>query len=65
MEIKNLQAGIKINTEYDSAEDIRNLILGIITEVNANGFAVDSAHIDGTEVFKSDKGFINSLEIKD
>ena len=65
MEIKNLQAGIKINTEYDSAEDIRNLILEIITEVNANGFAVDSAHIDGTEVFKSDKGFINSLEIKD
>ena len=48
MEIKNLQAGIKINTEYDSAEDIRNLILGIITEVNANGFAVDSAHIYGT-----------------
>lgn len=63
--MKNLQVTTKINTERDSAEDIRNLILGIITEVNDNGFAVDSAHIDGAEVFKSDKGFINSLEIKD
>ncbi len=61
VEMRNLQIGIGINTECDCAGDVRNLIFGIINEANNNGFAVDSVHIDGTEIFRSDKGFIKDL----
>lgn len=61
VEMRILQIGIGINSECDSTEDVRNLIFGIINEANSNGFAVDSVHIDGIEIFRSDKGFIKDL----
>ncbi len=64
MEMKNLQINIKINPKCDSDEDIRDLIFSLIEESNNSGFAIDSASIDGEQVFESLKGFVNCLQTK-
>ena len=61
MSIKKMQINIDINTECDSPNDMRNLILALMEEAGDRTFAIDSVTIDGVENFKIGTGFINDL----
>lgn len=61
MSIKKMQVNIDINTECDSPNDVRNLILALMEEAGDRTFAIDSVTIDGVENFKIGTGFINDL----
>ncbi len=61
MSIKKMQINIDINTECDSPNDVRNLILALMEEAGDRTFAIDSVTIDGVENFKIGTGFINDL----
>lgn len=56
---ENLQINIGINTEYDSPERIKSLILGLMGEAGDRFFAIESVTIDGKEIFKVGIGFID------
>lgn len=61
MSIKKMQINIDINTECDSPNDVRNLILALMEEAGDRTFTIDSVTIDGVENFKIGTGFINDL----
>ena len=61
MSIKKMQINIDINTECDSPNDVKNLILALMEEAGDRTFAIDSVTIDGVENFKIGTGFINDL----
>lgn len=54
---KNLNISIEIDTEYDTPNDVKNLIRYLLKTCSDNTFAIDSATIDGQEVFKINVGF--------
>lgn len=56
-----MQINIDINTECDSPNDVKNLILALMEEAGDRTFAIDSVTIDGVENFKIGTGFINDL----
>lgn len=56
---KHMQVNIGINTECDSPELIKSLILGLMKEAGDRLFAIESVTIDGEEIFKVDFGFID------
>lgn len=56
---KHMQVNIGINTECDSPERIKSLILGLMEEAGDRFFAIESVIIDGKEIFKAGIGFID------
>ena len=56
-----MQINIDINTECDSPNDVKNLILALMEEAGDRTFAIDSVTIDGVVNFKIGTGFINDL----
>lgn len=61
MSIKKMQINIDIDTECDSQNDVKFLILALMNEAVDRSFAIDSVTIDGVENFKVGTGFINDL----
>lgn len=61
MAIKKLQINIKINTDCDSLDDVKELIFALMREAGDRTFAIDSVMIDGVENFSIEKGFMDDL----
>lgn len=61
---KLMQVNIEIDTEYDSPNKVKDLIIGLMQEAGDRVFAIDSVTIDGAENFKIGKGFMNDLAKK-
>ncbi|GEM_PF-3146658 len=59
---KELKLSIEIDTECDTPEDVKNLIWELIKDCSDRTFAIDSATIDGEEVFKINVGFCGVLK---
>lgn len=64
MAIKKMQVNIDINTDCDSPNDVKDLILALMEEACNRTFAIDSVTIDGIKNFKNGKGFMNDLAKK-
>jgi hypothetical protein len=58
---KKMQINIEINTEYDSPNKVKDLIIGLMSEAGDRTFSIDSVTIDGMENFKIGTGFMNDL----
>lgn len=64
MAIKKMQINIEINTDCDSPNKVKDLILAVMQEVGDRTFAIDSVTIDGVENFRLGTGFMNDLAKK-
>ena len=62
--IKKIQVNMYINTECDSPNEVKDLIIAIMKEAGDRTFAIDSVTIDGIENFKIGVGFMNDLAKK-
>ena len=62
--IKKMQINIDINTECDSPNEVKELIIALMKEAGDRTFAVESVTIDGIENFKIGVGFMNNLAKK-
>ena len=62
--VKKMQINIDINTECDSPNDVKELILGLMKEAGDRRFAIESVTIDDVENFKNGIGFLNDLSKK-
>lgn len=62
--IKKMQINIDINTECDSPNEVKELIIALMKEAGDRTFAVESVTIDGVENFKIGVGFMNDLAKK-
>lgn len=61
MAIKEMQINIKINTDCDSPNEVKELILALMNEAGDRAFAIDSVIIDEVENFRVGTGFMNDL----
>lgn len=59
--IKKMQINIDINTECDSPNKVKELILALMKEAGDRTFAIETVTIDGVENFKIGIGFKNDL----
>lgn len=59
---KNLNISIEIDTEYDTPQNVKDLIRDLLKTCGDRTFAIDSATIDGQEVFKINVGFCGVLK---
>jgi len=64
MAIKKMQINIEINTKCDSPNQVKELILALMSEAGDRTFAIDSVTIDGVENFRLGTGFVNDLAKK-
>jgi hypothetical protein len=64
MAIKKMQINIEINTDCDSHNKVKDLILAVMQEAGDRTFAIDSVTIDGVENFSLGTGFMNDLAKK-
>lgn len=61
---KKMQINMTIDTECDTPNDVKELILALMEEAGDRTFAIDSVFIDGEENFRCGVGFMNTLAKK-
>lgn len=61
---KQMQVSIQIDTDYDTPNMVKDLIVGLMREAGDRTFAIESVTIDGEENFKIGVGFMNTLSKK-